>query len=227
MPLVMVHRVLKAQRENLVTTVLQEKRVSQDTMELPELQANPSSDQRANLAIMAPLAFLEVLDYPAKTAILAALDLLDQRETLVPQALLFHPKSLDLRAPQDTMAKMELLATQGQPDQLAQLDLKDLKDLLVIPEQTVTLVALDQREMPDTMEPPEQTAKMVILVHQAKFLVPLAQLAQLALQVMAPLVKMVIPVQKEHLVKMDSLAPLATQVNSEFQVQLNHISRLS
>ena len=227
MPLVMVHRVLKAQRENLVTTVLQEKRVSQDTMELPELQANPSSDQRANLAIMAPLAFLEVLDYPAKMVTLEALGLLDQRETLVPQASLSHPKSLDLRAPQDIMAKTELLAQMAALVQLAQLDLKDLKDLLVNPEQTVTLVALDQREMPDTMELLAPLVKMVILVHQAKFLVPLAQLAQLALQVMALQAKMDSLELLAHLGKMDSLAPLATQVNSEFQVELNHISRLS
>ena len=53
-------------------------------------------------------------------------------------------------------------------------------------------------------------------------------MAQLALQVMLAFpAKMAIQVQKEHLGKMDSLAPLATQVNSEFQVQLNHISRLS
>ena len=218
---------LKAQLANQATTAHQAKKENQVAMELQEPQANQSSVRRANLAIMAPLAFLEVLDYPAKTAILAALDLLDQRETLVPQALLFHPKSLDLRAPQDTMAKTELLASQAVPAQLAHLDLKDLKDLLVNPEQTVTLVALDQREMPDTMELLAPLVKMVILVHQAKFLVPLAQLAQLALQVMALPAKMVSPAAPVLQEKTDSLAPLATQVNSEFQVQLNHISRLS
>ena len=218
-------QVLKAQLENPATTVLQEKRVSQDTTELPELQVNPSPDQRANLAIMAHPEKMAIQAHLVRTAILVALDLLDQRETLVPQALLFHPKSLDLRAPQDTMAKMELLATQGQPDQLAQLDLKDLKDLLVIPEQTVTLVALDQREMPDTMELLAPLEKMVILVHQAKFLAPLAQLAQLALQVMALPAKMVIPAAPVLQEKTDSLAPLATQVNSEFQVELIHINR--
>ena len=158
---------LKAQLANQATTAHQAKKENQVAMELQEPQANQSSVRRANLAIMAPLAFLEVLDYPAKMVTLEALGLLDQRETLVPQASLSHPKSLDLRAPQDIMAKTELQASQAVPVPLAQLDLKDLKDLLVNPEQMATLVALDQREMLDTMEHLVPQVKMVIPVHQA------------------------------------------------------------
>ena len=158
---------LKAQLANQATTAHQAKKENQVAMELQEPQANQSSVRRANLAIMAPLAFLEVLDYPAKTAILAALDLLDQRETLVPQASLSHPKSLDLRAPQDIMAKTELLAQMAALVPLAQLDLKDLKEPMVNPEQTATLVVLDQKGMTELLAALVPAVKMVILAHQA------------------------------------------------------------
>ena len=79
--------------------------------------------QREHLVTTAPLAFLEVLDYPAKTVILAALDPLDPREKLDHQATLFHPRFPAPLAHLVTTAKTELQASQAVP---AQLDRSDL-----------------------------------------------------------------------------------------------------
>ena len=115
---------LKDHQANPATTALQEKREHQVTTALLELQANQATTvRRVPLATMALLAFLEVLDYPEKTVILAALDPLDPREKLDHQATLFHPRFPAPLAHLVTTAKTELQASQAVP---AQLDRSDL-----------------------------------------------------------------------------------------------------
>ena len=133
LPVRLAHLALLAQLGLLDPLVIQATAAAQDQLAQPENQVTTALlelqakmailAQREHLVTTAPLAFLEVLDYPAKTVILAALDPLDPREKLDHQATLFHPRFPAPLAHLVTTAKTELQASQAVP---AQLDRSDL-----------------------------------------------------------------------------------------------------